>query len=461
MKKLILFTFISLLIIPILAKAQWYYCDSPLSPFKNCQVVSNFTPTEIAAGDITCSEISFYNKALLTFPLVVRVNYTSENYEIWRNDFSGYGWVYSETGGYNKSLICEQPESKTFLAEEYQVPNNTLYCYNSEDLFIIKPKSDNLVHICLKPNIALKPATFEFTEELLSVLGPIWAEPKNVTYALNNTTGYTTIPLANLEIFTNFTEPVEIDALLYSDIFVKNLPNERPFGIFYLDIKTNATNEQIEKGIKIRIYYDENWLKARGLDENNIRIYRFDENSGNWIEISSIVNAANNYIESAWLKHFSLYGIFTSFYYPPSQIVYTGGGTTYYITNVTNVTNVTQVVEKPIVKETVKEVPTKAVCGNGICEVGESCSLCPEDCKCTSGYECLEGVCLPKPICGNGICERGEDSTNCPEDCAKPIGITGQIISVVVNPVFASLLTLAIIVVAIIIFRRKSRKYEK
>lgn len=46
------------------------------------------------------------------------------------------------------------------------------------------------------------------------------------------------------------------------------------------------------------------------------------------------------------------------------------------------------------------------VCGNGICETGETYENCPEDCD-------EDG-----PICGNGICEEGETVQNCPEDCS-------------------------------------------
>jgi hypothetical protein len=461
MKKLILLALFSLLIIPVLAKAQtWYYCDSPLSPFKNCQVVSNFTPSELAAGSPTCSEIEFDNKALLTFPLVVRINYTApENYEIWRNDFTGYGWVYSNTGGYNKSLVCEQPETISFFAEGYAVPNNTLYCYNKEDLFIIKPRSDNLVHVCLIPNVALIPSTFEFTEELLSILGPIWAEPVNITIALNNTTAYTTIRLANLEIYTNFTEPVEIDALLYSNVFIQKVPSERPFSIAFVEIKTNASSEQLNKGIKIRIYYDKDYVKARGLDEGNLRIYRFDVNSGNWVLLDSYVDTTKGYVESNWLKSFSLFGLFTSFYYPPvqQQIIY-GGSTNYYY----NITNVTQNITQPVEKTVVERYVEKAVCGNGICEVGESCSNCPQDCKCPNGYQCQEGICLPTSVCGNGYCEKGETPENCPEDCkittttTLPTGITGRIISIATNPIFAwSIVAIVVAVALIFTFKRK------
>src|SRR5512140_3764105 len=43
---------------------------------------------------------------------------------------------------------------------------------------------------------------------------------------------------------------------------------------------------------------------------------------------------------------------------------------------------------------------TGPVCGDGICDTGES-QTCPSDCG---------------PVCGNGICERGE-LRSCPDDC--------------------------------------------
>jgi hypothetical protein len=44
------------------------------------------------------------------------------------------------------------------------------------------------------------------------------------------------------------------------------------------------------------------------------------------------------------------------------------------------------------------------VCGNSICEAGESCADCQFDC----------GSC-----CGNGLCDNGETQSTCPADCGS------------------------------------------
>jgi hypothetical protein len=48
--------------------------------------------------------------------------------------------------------------------------------------------------------------------------------------------------------------------------------------------------------------------------------------------------------------------------------------------------------------------PLIPVCGNGLCEPGETVASCYADCATAA-------------VCGNGICEPGEDPTNCPADC--------------------------------------------
>jgi hypothetical protein len=70
------------------------------------------------------------------------------------------------------------------------------------------------------------------------------------------------------------------------------------------------------------------------------------------------------------------------------------------------------------------------VCGNGVCEKGEDDFSCPVDCF--GGEVCGDGVCsvnepetcpedcvTPGPVCGNGACEKGESPFSCPKDCGQ------------------------------------------
>ncbi|MBI5608003.1 MAG: hypothetical protein HY902_03915 [Deltaproteobacteria bacterium] len=50
-------------------------------------------------------------------------------------------------------------------------------------------------------------------------------------------------------------------------------------------------------------------------------------------------------------------------------------------------------------------VDPSAVCGNGVCEIGENTLNCLGDC--------------PNPKCGNGVCEAGESAASCTKDCAN------------------------------------------
>lgn len=68
----------------------------------------------------------------------------------------------------------------------------------------------------------------------------------------------------------------------------------------------------------------------------------------------------------------------------------------------------------------------------------------------------------PVAVCGNGICEPGETPENCPADCAvvsptpSPFAaITGMIVSVVTNPIYASIIAIVTIATIGIALRKK------
>ncbi|MEM5801952.1 MAG: hypothetical protein QXQ18_01005 [Candidatus Aenigmatarchaeota archaeon] len=433
MKKLILFALVSLLIIP-LAEAQ-LLCDEATYPFRACQVIQNFT--SVAAGSPNIANVSFKYIGNEWAPLVVRVNISSEGYVFSGNDFSGTGRLLTKAligpVQHEIPLTCELPPitftqtGETFVSP---LPNNfTLYCYNSS-FYVVMPESLNNVTITLIPNIALIPAIFNFTIELMTDIGvPILEPTINITNGFGNLS--INPPFEKIEFISYPEQNITIRVLIYDSIFFRGVPTNHPFPIIYFDF-INQT--PFNGSVGIRYYFDRDALVARGWDPSKLSFYRLNVVNGtaSWIQMLSTVT--DNYVFMN-ITSFSVYGVFTSFYYPPAPAV-TYVSYPSYPTYVTNVTNVSQLIEKPV--ERIIERPAAAVCGNGYCESGETCSNCPEDCGCPAGTKCEANVCVAIP----------------PAPAPSPLEtLTGAFISAVSNPVFAGLLSLVIVAIILTILR--------
>ena len=78
------------------------------------------------------------------------------------------------------------------------------------------------------------------------------------------------------------------------------------------------------------------------------------------------------------------------------------------------------------------------VCGDNVCDAGETCAGCPEDCSpccgdglCGAGEDCsiCEDDCGPCVVpCGDGICDAGagEDCSSCEDDCGPCVDPCGD-----------------------------------
>lgn len=86
----------------------------------------------------------------------------------------------------------------------------------------------------------------------------------------------------------------------------KTMPSEVTPIDKYLEIESDLNNIS---SAKIIIYYTNEEINVGNIDEETLKVNYYNETSGEWQELDSIVNTTGNYVY-AIVSHFSLYGVF-------------------------------------------------------------------------------------------------------------------------------------------------------
>ncbi len=438
-----------LLLTPSLVSAWWY---------RDIEVEKDISESLIA-GSTDSIIVTFKNPKKRMGSLIAKLNVTEStgDYSVWLGDFEVRAVLKSTSmypgNVYNISeMTCKEKE------------NGTFYCFNLTDIrkikcidldgrkicftktkasYIVLPKSTNELTFHITFNPALIPSDYTFEVGLFNELRvPRIKDPvENTTQADVPTLFDTSEVDTLLWITTNENQSLSVDVILYEFVIEEEYAPVDLIPIKFVGIDANNTKNITS--VDIRIYYNETEMPA-WVDESSLRLYHYDDSSEDpeewgWKSVAnSGVNAEENYVW-ATLDHLSLFGIFGS---SSREVVYVPGPTTYLPGGVVYrdaTQNVTEEEEK-IVNITV-EVPAEAVCGNGYCESGETCSNCPEDCSCPVGQECVDDVCTSVLT----------TTTTIP----APIGITGRFVAFVSNPLYATILALTVIAIASAVFRFK------
>ncbi|GAG36895.1 unnamed protein product, partial [marine sediment metagenome] len=151
------------------------------------------------------------------------------------------------------------------------------------------------------------------------------------------------------------TSKSNLDMLISIAEYSENLKNTSPAKTpldKYVDIMVdNTINDNITK-VKVVIYYNKSEVNNANIDESTLKIYYYNETSGNWQSLNSSVNTTAGYVW-AELSHFSTYGVFGEQKEDaPAESSSSSGGSFGGGGNVWTIpTKKTQEVEEEVVKE--------------------------------------------------------------------------------------------------------------
>lgn len=150
-----------------------------------------------------------------------------------------------------------------------------------------------------------------------------------------------------LEIESNGTGNVTVRKFTENPASGFSIPSLNKF--FHIEV-----SEEIEQGMNetiIKVFYTDEEVNTLGIDENELRLYFFDEITGSWQLINSWVDTTNNIVYGR-TNHFSLWGVFGSII--PTQPSGSGRRTIYVEKRITKYVNNTIEVPKEI--EIIKEI---------------------------------------------------------------------------------------------------------
>ena len=97
-------------------------------------------------------------------------------------------------------------------------------------------------------------------------------------------------------------------------------------------------------------------------------------------------------------------------------------------------------------------------CGDGFCNLtfGENCATCLADCPCGAYERCGAGA-ICELYCGNGVCEVTEDCSTCPDDCGECIN-SAQLPFFGVVPL---IITITMVGIIYLLYYMRKRKYKQ
>ena len=249
---------------------------------------------------------------------------------------------YSECGNDDTKLIYYTDEERcgtlnnlpsdngSAIACDYCMPNWVCVAYNSCNINLKQKQCNEIVDA----NYCYELTGLDF-DNIIPDLSESCTEFTSNTIAENNTLNYNfyyndgfklNLELNNSDISANIEVKNTItNGTISITNYKENIKGKSvDLGLKYFEI--NASND-IENNInsnKIKIYYTDEEINNKDIDEDTLKIYYYNE-SNEWQELNSSLNKTGKYIEVT-LDHLSYYGVFGQEKTQPVTTTSSGGG---------------------------------------------------------------------------------------------------------------------------------------
>lgn len=283
------------------------------APLKNFEYsIEEGAETELVGGQEGFVQANFSNVANQPMPLVVNFTLSSDEVEVTGEELSVKAVEVNSTsslpGGDGANDVTELTEEcDTYPGTE----NSAWYTCTVSGEDELLPKSRNIVDFRTESVPYIQPAEYSFNFEVISTVGVAsgkQTEDISEGSEVVEAQGESTSASVNITVGEDATADVSVYDNLSTDA-----PEENQDLVGAVDVEVqDSSGNDVDSSGEVTLSYSQDTISRRGLNEENMDVYYYEEESGTWTSEDITVtdhDLVDNTI-TADVPHFSVYAAY-------------------------------------------------------------------------------------------------------------------------------------------------------